>query len=242
MGKNFIVLDVEGYSTCKPYDIGYVVGNKSGEILCGKSFALMPAVWDNIQYKIKTMNVEGLAPAHEMAHKNIKEILCTDNEKYNKLFDNHKFFGEFLTDITKYGIKRVWAYNCTFDKGALTRLFTEEQNAIVNNLVTFCDIIPAILYTKLLNKEYIEWCKKNGYLTAKGNVQTKAEVVYRYLTGNDEFMEEHTGLADCKIEYEILLNAMKETKSPRRTPCQAWKVIQKFCECEGIDIPALENK
>ena len=239
--KNFIVLDVEGYSTCKPYNIGYIVGNKRGEILEKKSYALMPCVWDNLEYKYRTANVEGLKGAHEMAHNNIKEILCVDDKKYNKLFDNNKFFGDFLTDITKYEVKRIWAYNCTFDRGALERLFNEQQSQIVNNLVTFCDIIPAILHTKLLNEDYINWCKENNFLTAKGNVQTKAEVVYRYLTGNLEFVEEHTGLADCMIEYQILLEAMKTSNNVKYAPCQAWKVIQKFCESEGIYIPALDN-
>ena len=31
-----------------------------------------------------------------------------------------------------------------------------------------------------------------------------AEVCYRFLTGDTSFVEEHTALADCEIEMEIL--------------------------------------
>ena len=64
----------------------------------------------------------------------------------------------------------------------------------------------------LLNKDYVKFCNKNGFITAKGNVMTKAEVVYRYLTNDIEFSEEHTGLNDCRIEYEILLAAINSGK------------------------------
>lgn len=36
--------------------------------------------------------------------------------------------------------------------------------------------------------------------------------MYKYLTGNVEFVEEHTGLADVMIEKEILVNAYKTRK------------------------------
>lgn len=238
--KKFIVLDVEGYSTCRPYDVGYIVGNKAGEVFEEKSYAFLPAVWDNICYKFEKEHVKGLKEAHEMAHRNIEEILNDNDNKYNRISDTNVLFNDLLRAITEHKIKRIWAYNCSFDKSALRRLFTSEQWEIINNLVTFCDIIPAILYTRLLNENYVNFCKENGFMTDKGNVRTKAETVYRYLTNNLEFEEAHTGLADVRIEYEILRIAMQSTKNPKYKPCQAWKVIQRFCEAEGIYIPALD--
>ena len=52
------------------------------------------------------------------------------------------------------------------------------------------------------------FCEAKGYLTKLNKPQFTAEVVYRFL--NDEtFVEEHKGLEDCKIEYEILLQCVK---------------------------------
>lgn len=240
MSKKFIVLDVEGYSACRPYDVGFQVVDKSGKVYERYSVAVMPAVFDNMCYKSDLLHVESLKTAHEMAHRNIEEILNDTQGKYIKCFNIEKFWTAFISIIQKYNIKRIWAYNCSFDSSALNRLFGEEKFSILCSMVEFCDIIPAILYTRLLNEDYINFCKSNGFITAKGNIQTKAEVVYKYLTNNVNFEEEHTGLADVQIETEILLTAMNETKHPRRRPCQAWKIIREFCAVNDIDLPIPE--
>lgn len=237
MSKCFIVLDVEGYSACRPYDVGFKVADRKGNTIEEYSVAVMPAVFDNMCYKSDLAHVNGLKSAHEMAHRNIEEILNDTDNKYIKCFNIDKFFTAFVGIIQKYNIKRIWAYNCSFDKAALNRLFGDEKFSIINSMIEFCDIIPAILYTKLLNKSYVKFCKKNGFITEKGNIQTKAEVVYKYLTGNLNFEEKHTGLADVQIEYEILLTALNECKNPKRKPCQAWKILREFCYEEGIDVP-----
>lgn len=236
MSSKFIILDVEGYQTCKPYNVGWIVGDKDGNVYAEHNFAVMPACFDNMIEKAEKASVKGLAVAHKMAHNNIREICYDSFGKYEKVFDFDTVFGALLTDITKFGCKRIWAYNCTFDKGALERLFNEQQFEILNNLVTFCDIIPAILHTYLLSKEYVEFCKDNGFLTEKGNIQTKAEVVYRFLTGNTKYIEEHTSLADVRDEYFILRCAMEKAKSPKHKPCQAWKILRQFCEVNDIEI------
>lgn len=239
MSSKFMVLDVEGYSACRPYDVGFKVTDKSGKTYEEHSVAIMPATFENMCYKAGKALVSGLAGAHEMAHRNIEEI-CNDTQgKYIKCFDIDKFYFAFVTVIQKYNIKRIWAYNCSFDRAALNRLFGDERFNIINSMVEFCDIIPAILHTRLLNKEYIDFCKKNKFITEKGNIQTKAEVVYKFLTGNLNFEEEHTGLADVQIETEILLTAMKESKNVKRKPCQAWKIIREFCVINDIELPTV---
>ena len=76
-----------------------------------------------------------------------------------------------LETLITNNVSEIWAYNCPFDKSSIKRLFGEDWE-MINNLVTFYDIIPAILYTKLLTKKYVNFCNNNGYVTAKGNIQT----------------------------------------------------------------------
>ena len=71
-------------------------------------------------------------------------------------------------------------------------------------------------------------------MTEKGNIQTKAEVVYRYLTGNVEFVEEHTGLADVMVEKEILVSAYKTRKKIHGEVVVPWKRLRDFCEENSI--------
>ena len=80
MRKNhyIIVLDVEGMSNAKPYNIGYIIGDRKGNIIQQRSYALPNNFWENLQ---------NCLPAREMTHKNLQEILADfgagDERKYN---------------------------------------------------------------------------------------------------------------------------------------------------------------
>jgi DNA polymerase III epsilon subunit-like protein len=53
------------------------------------------------------------------------------------------------------------------------------------------------------DEKYIAFCEENNFVTKHGKPQLTAEVIYRYLTNNIEFVESHTGLEDVEIETEI---------------------------------------
>ena len=53
------------------------------------------------------------------------------------------------------------------------------------------------------DEKYIAFCEENNFITKHGKPQLTAEVIYRYLTNNIEFVESHTGLEDVEIETEI---------------------------------------
>lgn len=53
------------------------------------------------------------------------------------------------------------------------------------------------------DEKYIAFCEENNFVTKHGKPQLTAEVIYRYLTNNVEFVESHTGLEDVEIETEI---------------------------------------
>lgn len=53
------------------------------------------------------------------------------------------------------------------------------------------------------DEKYIAFCEENNFVTKHGKPQLTAEVIYRYLTNNVEFVESHTGLEDVGIETEI---------------------------------------
>lgn len=229
MAKKFIVLDVEGMSTQLPYNIGWIVCDKHGEIFEQNSIAVLPAIWENLKNCFQ---------AQEMTHRNVQDILqdiARPERKYDYL-DIEGAKKRILNSIIFNRVTEIWAYNCSFDKSSLSRLFGDEDFRLIDSLVTFYDVIPAIVQTRLLTKEYVDWCNKNGFITAKGNVMTKAEVVHKYLTKDINFVEEHTGLDDCKIEYQILLNAIKSNqKIDRSLTTPAWRIFKQFCEVEGIE-------
>lgn len=63
-------------------------------------------------------------------------------------------------------------------------------------------------------KRYIEFCQNNGYMTnhATPQVRKTAEIIWRYLTDDNNFEEEHTGLADVEIEAQIFAECVRQHK------------------------------
>lgn len=230
--EKFIVLDVEGASNKKPYNIGFIVADRYGKIYKRYSYAFPECIWENIVNAVET----GIAL--DMTKKNIQEILSDYKNSYfkrkYKQISIADFYKIFTKVINRYKIKRLFAYNVNFDKNALKRLFGDEKFDSLN--LEYCDIISGILTTKLMTKKYINFCIENNFLTPKKKIETKAETVYRYLTNNLHFKEEHTGLSDVGIEYEILLVAFNSHKKLDFKPTVAWLKLEKFCKEHNIVI------
>ena len=222
MSKIILILDVEGMSGKRPYNVGFIVGDLKGNVYEEYSFAIMPAIWENLASSMKTAQFT----AKEMTHKNIKEILETPTKYEWSTIEN--FMETLRGVIKKYHVKEIWAYNCTFDKNAISKLGDLPDN------VGWYDIWSAIVMTKCCTKKFVKFCRKNNFLTDKGNCKTSAEVVYSYLTGDTDFTEEHTGLSDCQIEYQILLKAKRTKKKIDGALKQPWKLVKKFCEEKGL--------
>lgn len=226
MSKTIVVLDVEGMSGKRPYDIGYIIADFKGNIFAEHSFACLPCVWENLSTSMKT----ALENVREMTHRNIKEILETP-EKY-QWCTIEEIRNTLVNDILKYKVSEIWTYNCSFDKGMMTRLFDDDTLTKIN--CEWLDIWSAIVMTKCVTKKYVRFCRENGFVTDKGNCKTSAEVVYAYLTKNIDFVEEHTGLSDAKIEYQILMVAKKTKKKIDGTLSNPWKLVKNFCEVNGL--------
>ena len=61
----------------------------------------------------------------------------------------------------------------------------------------------------------------NNWITPTGKFFTSsAEVAYRYITSDVNFEEEHRGIDDVLIEYEILLKARRQKESEIQYPNQ----------------------
>ena len=80
-----------------------------------------------------------------------------------------------------------------------------------------------------------KFCEKHEYFTEKGNYSTTAETVYKFITKNTDFEEEHTALADSLIELEILLATVekgaeleKEYKTKISIPRKVEKTMNVF--------------
>ena len=85
---------------------------------------------------------------------------------------------------------------------------------------------PELLSTDTLKKarqtfgkcdEYKEFCIENGFTLANGRTpRFTAEILYKFITKDLQFEEEHTGLADVRIEREIFRHCVQMDPSIER--------------------------
>ena len=59
------------------------------------------------------------------------------------------------------------------------------------------------------DENYKAFCDANDYKTARGQRRMTAEVLYRFISGDNSFEEVHKGLDDVLIEKEILIECRK---------------------------------
>lgn len=209
--KNYImVVDVEtagGHDNPLVYDIGYAITDKQGNIYETRSFII-----EEIFYN------KPLMTSAYYSVKVPKYIIDIESGK-RTVVPFLEMRDDFIALAEKYNIKTLGAYNLMFDTGALTntiRNITKEPKAkflprTLKNVKMMCIWCLAceVLYTQ---KTFGKVAIRNGWVSPAGNFRTTAEVGHRYITGNMDFEEEHTGLEDVLIEIEIMAYAFRQNK------------------------------
>lgn len=129
--------------------------------------------------------------------------------------------------IDKYNPTFVTAYNSGFD---FPRIKNEcERQGIFCPLdrMTEFDLWRGACETIGQQKTFKRWVDENNQKTEKGNRQSGAETMYRYLKLNPTFEEEHTGLADIEIEMAILDKVQRQRKKLSMiTGGSPWRLVQ----------------
>lgn len=119
----------------------------------------------------------------------------------------------FAAVCEKWGVDVICAYNIRFDVLALEttqRYLTKSKFRYFFPIgKIFFDTLALARKTVAKTNDYKAFCKENEYLTARHQPKVTAEIVYRYLTENEEFEESHTGLEDVKIENFIFATLRK---------------------------------
>lgn len=128
-----------------------------------------------------------------------------------KIVNTWQMYRIFHELCKKHNIEGVIAHNAFFDVNTLNATMRYQTKSRVRYFLPWgmkiIDTLKMAQETFGQDPEYIAWCKANGYMTnhAVPRPRLTAEILYRYITGNKEFEESHTGLEDVKIEKEIYL-------------------------------------
>ena len=120
--------------------------------------------------------------------------------------------------IADYDIKACIAHNARFDIKVLNATMRYQTKSKCRWFFPYempiWDTMKMANDTICKQKRYIEFCKVNGYMTnhATPQVRKTAEIIWRYLTDDVTFEEEHTGVADVEIEAQIFAECVRQHK------------------------------
>ena len=221
--KHFLVLDTETCGTIEsplPYDIGWVITDRQGNIYEERSFIVSEIFLGKKDLMKSAYFAEKIPQYWEDIKSGTRTVL--------NALEIRKIM---LDDIRKYKVYSVGAYNTAFDKKALNNLIKELKGSLhywfpyLTNYFCIwnmaCDVI-------LNRTTYIQFAERNGLISNLGNIQTGAEMAFKYITDSIDFVESHTGLEDVKIEVQIMAECFRQHK---KMDCSinpnCWRKVQK---------------
>lgn len=193
------------------YDIGYQITDKQGRVYRQRSFVVRE-IFFGMHDVMKSAYYADKLPTYYKEIASGKRVVASLYE-IKKTLEN---------DMKEFNCNTIFAHNARFDYNALNNTIRYLTKSKTRYFFPFgCEIWDTLkmcrdVFGKM--KAYRRFCENNGYMTAHKKPQTRftAEVVYRFLTNNTEFVESHTGLEDVEIETEILRECFRQHKKMRK--------------------------
>lgn len=220
---NIVVFDTETTSIEKPfcYNIGFTIWNVDNHEKLYKGDFVVEQIWHNREL----FTTAYYADKREQYISRMKGKTATMmklghiTQKMCRLFEEYEVIAGFAYNSPFDD--RVFGFNCEWFK----------INNPFDNIPIF-DIRGYVHQFIAFTPNYQRFCDENEYYTENGNYSTTAETVYRFITANTDFIEEHTALADAEIELDILLECInrgaewnKEYKVYRSIPRKVVKTL-----------------
>ena len=209
---NYIVIDTEttnGFDDPLVYDCGWAVIDENGRVLKARSYVVADVF----------CNEELMKDAY-FADKIPQYVAdVADGKRKMAWFENVKKV--LRKDCKKFNVTAIMAHNMRFDYRSCTRsqrYITKSANRWFYPYgVQLWDTLRMARETFGHDEDYRNFCSENGYLMQNKSPRMTAEILYRYLSGDNDFEEQHTGLADVMIEKEIFKACMERNPQCKKS-------------------------
>lgn len=191
------------------YDIGWAVVDKRGNVYETASFINTDVFLDKKDLMQSAYYADKIP--------NYWEDVKAGQRKLAKLETIRKALAD---TCKKYNVTEIYAHNARFDYGSLNNTSRWETKSAKRYFLPYgtvvCDTLK--MSRDVIGKmpTYRYFCEKHGYLTKRGQLRFTAEILYRFISGNIDFEESHTGLEDVMIEKEIMAYCFKQHKKMRK--------------------------
>lgn len=205
MSNYVIMLDTETANDIESpmmYDCGFaVVDLESGAIIERHSYVIAEVYLD--KELMSTAYYADKIPQYEMDLKSGKR-------KMVRLATCKRV----LADVARrYNAQYLVAHNARFDyrstNGTQRYMTSSKYRYFLPYGLKVVDTLKMARSKYKNDENYGEFCYNHEFLTSRGQRRYTAEILYRFLTNNLDFVESHTGLEDAEIEKEILMDCLK---------------------------------
>lgn len=211
--KNYyLTIDTETANTLDNplvFDIGGAIHDKKGYVMETFSFIISEVFYELPEVMSECYYLSKIPFYVNEIHAKKREVVS--------YFQAKKYI-EML--CKKYNVRAIIAHNARFDYRATTTtqryLTYSKYRYFLPYGIELWDTLKMSQDTICKQKTYTKWCARNGYLKKNGTPRATAEILYKYISGNDNFKESHTGLEDVLIEKEIFAKCMAQHKKMRK--------------------------
>ena len=201
--EKYIMLDTETTNSLDDpicYDVGFAVVDKEGAIYETHSF-VVAEVFLNEELMASAYFIEKVPQYWEDIKKGTRKLA-----KFNTI---RKVLAETMK---KYNTNIVIAHNARFDYRSTAKtqryLTKSKYRYFLPYGTEIWDTLKMAREVLKNDVDYDNFCYDNNYVTKRGCKRFTAEILYRFFTGDNDFVESHTGLEDVTIEKVIFAECM----------------------------------
>lgn len=206
----YIVLDTETTNSLEDpiaYDIGFAVIDENGKVYAKFSFVVAEVFLDK-ELMANAYFADKIPQYWKDIEDGERELrkLSTIRQTLNRVCE-------------EFEVQAIIAHNARFDyrSTATTQryLTSSKYRYFLPYGVELWDSLKMAREVFKNDEAYAEFCYKNDYLTSRGVRRYTAEILYRFITNDNNFIESHTGLDDVMIEKDIFVECMRRGATNR---------------------------
>ena len=206
---NVAVIDTETTKNGYVYDFGAAIMDiGTGEVIDSM----------NVVIEETFNNVSAMATAYYAAK--VPTYLEAINAGELEVLPFSECFKRFSSLLESYNVRSIWAYNIAFDFKALNRTIAELSNVFVTSFfpasVKCYDLMSSAINLVGNTRRYQKWAIAHDYVTPTGRARATAETIFRFITDDTSFVEDHTALSDAIIEADILAHLVAKKSGYKR--------------------------
>lgn len=197
---------------------------------CGQVYDFGLQIVDNEGYVYEEMSFVnedvffGLPQAMQEAYfaDKIPQYLMDIRMGKRKIINTWQMYKVVRELVEKYNIKAFIAHNARFDVRVLNATLRYQTKSKRRYFfpygIPIWDTMTMANDTICKQSNYRKFCLDNGYMTNHKvpQVRKTAEILWRFLTQDNEFVESHTGLEDVQIEAQIFAECVRRHRRMER--------------------------